>query len=452
MTMKSEFLGRERIGKLLFSFSLPAFLGMFVSGIYTIADTIFISKGVGTLAMGGVGIVYPIQTLYTAFAQMISIGAASAISRSLGEQNESKANQITTNAYILTTIISIFLMILTLIFKNKILYLFGANEDLFYFAQDYLFMSIWVIPFNALALLSSAVFRAEGNIKISMVIVLIGAILNIALDPLFIFIFKLGIKGAALATVVAQLLATIFSLFFILSHRSSVKFERKYIIPNFTITKSIISVGFSAFARNGASSLFALITNATLRSYGGTSSLTAFGTVNRIISFFFLPIMGINQGMQPIASYNYGAKQPKRIKEVVKLSLIYTTIIGGIASFIGIICPTVTINLFLKDVNLITEASLVLKLQLIFFWTIGLQMVASTLFQSLGQALPSLFLSILRQFIILIPLILILPRYTPLGINGVWYAFPISDFLSFVIITIILIIKWRNLDKLSELA
>lgn len=156
--------------------------------------------------------------------------------------------------------------------------------------------------------------------------------------------------------------------------------------------------------------------------------------------------------MQPIASYNYGAKQPKRIKEVVKLSLIYTTIIGGIASFIGIICPTVTINLFLKDVNLITEASLVLKLQLIFFWTIGLQMVASTLFQSLGQALPSLFLSILRQFIILIPLILILPRYTPLGINGVWYAFPISDFLSFVIITIILIIKWRNLDKLSELA
>ena len=232
-----------------------------------------------------------------------------------------------------------------------------------------------------------------------------------------------------------------------MSHRSIVKFEKKYLIPNLEIIKSIISVGFSAFARNGASSLFALITNATLRTYGGTASLTAFGTVNRIISFFFLPIMGINQGMQPIASYNYGAKQPDRIKQVVKLSLIYTTVIGVIASVIGILFPFATISLFLKDTTIMQEASFVLKLQLFFFWTIGLQMVTSTLFQSLGQAIPSLFLSILRQFIILIPLILILPRFTPLGINGVWYAFPISDFIAFIIIAIILKIKWNKLDK-----
>lgn len=450
MTSKSDFLGSERIGKLLFSFSLPAFLGMFVSGIYTIVDTIFISTGIGNLAVGGVGIVYPIQTLYTAFAQMISIGAASAISRSLGEKNTSKANQITMNAYLLTTTISIILIIITFLFKNQILYLFGANQDLVSFAHDYLLISIWVIPFNALALLSSAVFRAEGNIKISMITVLIGSGLNIALDPLFIFGLNLGIQGAALATLIAQLLATLFSLFFILSHRSTVKLEKKYLIPNLKISQSIISVGFSAFARNGASSLFALITNSTLRTYGGTTSLTAFGTVNRIISFFFLPIMGINQGMQPIASYNYGAKQPNRIKQVVKLSLVYTTIIGIIASAIGILCPTVTIHLFLKDANLLNEASFVLKLQLFFFWTIGLQTVASTLFQSLGQPIPSLFLSILRQFIILIPLIIILPRYTPLGINGVWYAFPISDFIAFLIICLILKIKWKHLDQISS--
>ena len=333
------------------------------------------------------------------------------------------------------------------LFTDKILYFFGVNQDLAPFAKDYLRMSIWAIPFNALALISSAVFRAEGNIKISMVTVLIGALVNIALDPLFIFIFKLGIKGAALATIIAQMLATAFSLFYILSHRSIVKFEKKYLIPNLEIIKSIISVGFSAFARNGASSLFALITNATLRTYGGTASLTAFGTVNRIISFFFLPIMGINQGMQPIASYNYGAKQPDRIKQVVKLSLIYTTVIGVIASVIGILFPFATISLFLKDTTIMQEASFVLKLQLFFFWTIGLQMVTSTLFQSLGQAIPSLFLSILRQFIILIPLILILPRFTPLGINGVWYAFPISDFIAFIIIAIILKIKWNKLDK-----
>lgn len=446
MTSRSDFLGREKVGKLLLSFSLPAFIGMFTSGIYNIVDTMFISKGIGLLAVGGVGIVYPIQTLYAAFSQMISIGAASAISRSLGEKNEERANQITTNAYVLTSIISIILMILTFLFTNQLLYFFGVNKELLPFAKDYLRISIWTIPFNALALISSAVFRAEGNIKISMVTVLIGAVVNIVLDPIFIFILNLGIKGAALATTVSQILATAFSLFFILSHKSTVKFQKKYLIPNLKITKSIISVGFSAFARNAASSLFALITNTTLRTYGGTSSLTAFGTVNRVISFFFLPIMGINQGMQPIASYNYGAKQSHRIKEVVKLSLIYTTLIGIVASLTGILFPNITVNLFLKDQTVVDEASFVLKLQLFFFWTIGLQTVTSTLFQSLGQAMPSLLISIFRQFIILIPLILILPRFTSLGINGVWYAFPISDFISFIIIAIVLKIKWNRLE------
>ena len=339
-----------------------------------------------------------------------------------------------TNAYILTTIISILLMITSFFFINQILYIFGSNEELIPYARDYLLISIWAIPFNALALLSSAVFRSEGNIKISMITVLIGSLFNIALDLLFIFVLNWGIKGAALATVLAQALATAFSLFFILSHRSIVKFERKYFIPNLKVSTSIISVGFSAFARNGASSLFALITNATLRSYGGTVSLTAFGTVNRIISFFFLPIMGINQGLQPIASYNYGAKQPDRIKQVVKLALIYTTIIGAIGSIVGILFPSTVINL----------------LQLLFFWTIGLQMVASTFYQSLGKPIPSLFLSILRQFIILIPLILILPRYTSLGLNGVWYSFPISDFTAFVISALILWRAWHHLNKKSD--
>lgn len=442
----SQFLGTEKISKLLFSFSMPAFIAMLASGIYNIVDTIFIGKGIGTLAVGGIGIVFPIQTLYAAFAQMISIGSASAISRSLGEQNENRANQVTTNAYILTTIISIVLMIASFFFINQLIYIFGSNEELISYAHDYLIIFIWAIPFNALSLLSSAVFRAEGNIKISMITVLIGALLNIGLDPIFIFVLNWGLKGAAFATVIAQALATVFSIYFILSHRSIVKFERRYLIPNFKISSSIISVGFSAFARNGASSLFALITNATLRSYGGTLSLTAFGIVNRIISFFFLPIMGINQGLQPIASYNYGAKQPDRIKQVVKLSLIYTTIIGVFGSLVGILFPHLTISLFTKDENLISEATFVLRLQLLFFWTIGLQMVASTFYQSIGKAIPSLFLSIVRQFIILIPLIIILPRYTSLGLNGVWYSFPISDFVAFLICALVLWHAWHQLE------
>ncbi len=287
MTSRSILLGTEKVNKLLFSFSMPAFIAMLFSGIYNIVDTIFIGKGIGTLAVGGVGIVYPIQTLYTAFAQMISIGSASAISRSLGEKEDERANQITTNAFVLTTVISVLLMIGTYFFLNPLLYFFGSNEELIPYAREYLLISIYVIPFNALALLSSAVFRAEGNIKISMVCVLIGAILNIILDPLFIFVFEWGLTGAAWATVASQCLATIFSLFYILTRRSTVQFKKKYLIPNLKISQSIISVGFSAFARNGASSLFALITNSTLRTYGNTISLAAFGTVNRILSFFF---------------------------------------------------------------------------------------------------------------------------------------------------------------------
>ena len=443
----SHFLGTEKINKLLFSLSMPAFIAMVVSGIYPIVDTIFVGKGVGALAIGAIGIVYPIQTMYTAFAQMVSIGCASALSRSLGEKNNERANQITTNAYILTLIISLLLMVISFFFADKLLYLFGSNEELIPQAKKYFFAGIWAIPFNALALLASAVFRAEGNIKISMITVLIGALFNIALDPLFIFIFHLGITGAAWATVISQALATTFSLFFILSHRSIVKFERRFLLPNPKVITAIISVGFSAFARNAASSLFALITNATLRSLGGTVALTAFGTVNRIISLFFLPIMGINQGLQPIASYNYGAKQPERIKQVVKLALIYTTIIGAVGSMTGFLFPQWLIKLFTKNADLISQATFVLRLQLLFFWTIGLQTVASTFYQALGRALPALFLSILRQFIILIPLILILPRFTTLGLNGVWYAFPISAFTAFLICALVLWKAWHHLKK-----
>ena len=446
----SEFLGTEKISKLLFSFSMPAFIAMLASGIYNIVDTIFIGKGIGTLAVGGVGIVFPIQTLYNAFAQMISIGAASAISRSLGEKKDDCANQVTTNAYILTILISLLLMIISYFFINPILFFFGSNEELLVYAHDYLMISILSIPFNALALLSSAVFRAEGNIKVSMMVVLIGAVFNLALDPLFIFTLNGGIKGAAFATVIAQALASLFALFYIFSHRSIVRFEKKYLIPSLTISRSIISVGFSAFARNGATSLFALITNSTLRAFGGTQSITAFGTVNRIISFFFLPIMGINQGLQPIISYNYGARHSDRIKQALKLALIYTTIIGAIGSLVGILFPTMAIRLFVKDKQLISEATFVLRIQLLFYWTIGLQMVASTFYQSIGRAIPALFLSILRQFIILIPLIFILPRYTSLGINGVWYSFPISDFSAFLISAFVLWQAWHHLHIKNE--
>ncbi|MGL4337983.1 MAG: MATE family efflux transporter [Turicibacter sp.] len=445
----SERLGTEKINKLLFSLSMPAFIAMFVNGLYNIIDTIFIGHGVGTIAIGGIAIAFPIQMLYMAFSQMIGIGSASAISRTLGEDNDELANQIATNAFVLMIIISIILTLLTLFFMDPILYLFGATDELLPYAKEYVSIIALGVIFNSIALTSNAIFRAEGNIKIGMISVLIGALLSICLCPLFIFVFGLGIKGAALATISAQFASCVYCLFFLLTKRTSITLKFKYIIPHYKIAWDIFSVGFSAFARNAASSLFALIANSILRIYGGTFAILTFGVVNRIISFFFLPIMGVNQGFQPIASYNYGAHQYERIRQVLKLALISTTVICIAGWLVGLIFPSYIIRLFTNDTDLILESSRVLRIKLLFFPTLGLQMVTSTLFQSLGKALPALFLSLLRQFLILLPLVLILPRITNLGVNAVWYSFPISDFLGFIITTFILIRQYKTLKNLK---
>jgi len=445
MNSNSDFLGTKNVHKLLFNLAMPAVIAMMASGIYSILSTLMIAKGINVMAVGAVGIVFPIQILYHGFAQMISIGAASDISRNLGKQNQEQANETTTNAFILTTIISIGLTIISYFSVKPILLIFGANDELFILAEDYLKVFIWSIPFNAIVLLSSAIFRAEGNLKLSMFVVLVDAIINVLLEFILIYFFKLGVKGVALATIISQVITAIFALTYILRQKSNVKIKRDYLKLNLRNTKSIITVGFSAFARNATTAGLSLTVNTTLRSLGGTQSLTAFGTVNRIVSFFFLPIMGVNQGMQPIASYNYGAQKNQRIKEVVKLALIYTTIIGTIATIVGLFFPKATLQLFTNKSDILSEATLIFQLQLIFFWTMGFQTVTATLYQALGQAIPALIISTFKQLFILIPLVYFLSNFTNLGLNGVWFSFPVAELLAFIIVLTILKRQWRYL-------
>ena len=450
MNPKTDFLGTQNIHKLLISLSTPAVIAMIASGFYSVLSTMMICRGIDLLAVGAVGIVFPIQILFHGFAQMISIGAASDISRSLGKKNFDRANQTTTSSFFLTTLISIVLMIITASFSRFILLAFGSNEELLPLALEYLNVLIWSIPFNAIVLLSCSIFRAEGNLKQSMIVVLIEAIINLVVEYILIFHFNLGIKSIAYATIIAQSLTSIYAVLYILNQKSSIKFQLNYLIPNLEISKSILTVGFSAFARNASTAALSLTVNTTLRTFSGTASLTAFGAVNRIVNFFFLPIMGVNQGMQPIASYNYGAKELDRVKDVVKLALVYTTAIGTFATLVGVLFPRATLELFTNNSEILEEAIVIFRLQLLFFWTVGFQTITSTLYQALGQAMPAFFISIFKQFFILIPLVYILPRFTNLQMFGVWVSYPIAEFLAFLIVFIALKKKWSFLKKRSE--
>ncbi len=445
MPIPRERLETEDVNKLLFSLSLPAFIAMLANGLYNIIDTMLIGRGVGTLAIGAIAIGFPIQSLYMAFSQMVAIGSAQAISRSLGENDEEKASQIATNSYVLSVILSIILSILSLVFLQPLLILFGATKDLLPYATQYIQIIALGITFNSVSLLSNAVLRSQGFIKLSTFSVLVGIITSLCLSPLLVLGFGFGIRGAAIGTVSSQLTSCLFGLFFIIISKTGVPLKVTYLRLRFDIVKQILAVGLSAFARNSSTSISSLIINNTLRIYGGSFTILTFGVVNRIVSFFFLPVLGITQGLQPVASYNYGAKHYGRILKVVKCACIYATILCLLGTVICLLFPYQIIALFTKDEAVIKAGITILRLKIVLFSLVGIQMVSATLFQSLGKAWPSLFLSLLRQFIILLPLVYFLPKINNLETFGVWLSFPLTDIISFLITIVLLIHQLKQL-------
>lgn len=460
MNKRSQMLENEKISTLLLKLSLPATVGMIVNALYNIIDTIFIGQGVGKLGIAGLTISWPIQIATMAFSLMIGIGAASAVSRSLGAKDVERADYVAGNAFLSITIISIFITTFGLLFLEPMLKLFGATDSILPYAKDYMSVILIGTLYFPFVMTSNNLVRAEGNAKASMMIMIIGTGLNIILDPILIFdkltlgpisipAFGLGIKGAALATILSQFISLLYLLRYLYGGNSSLKVKPHHLKPNFEILREIVTVGFPSFIRNFAGSLVALVVNNLLKIYGGETAIAILGITNRVLMFLFMPLFGVIQGMQPIAGFNYGAKKYERVRETVKLSIITTITLATIGTAFGMLFPERILTLFTKDKELIIEGSKVLRIIICMIPIVGVSIVGASLFQALGKAIPSLLLALLRQVLLLIPLLLILPRLFPESyrIFGVWVSYPIADLLSTIVTGFLL---KRELNHLED--
>lgn len=439
------FMGTDPIGPLLAKLSIPAMVGMIVNALYNFVDTIFVGQGVGALAIAGLSIAFPLQMLIGAFAQTFGVGSASIISRRLGEGNEDAAARAAGNAITGSLAASIIFMIVGLIFLDDILILFGASTDILPFARDYVQIILLGAPFLSLAMASNGIIRAEGQAKVAMKVMILATGLNIILDPIGIFVFKLGIQGVAIATVLSQFVAFLYVVRFFRCSRSTLPFNPAAFRPNWKVMEEILTLGVPAFVRQAGTSLMVLTVNNMLKVYGGDLAIAAYGMINRLLMFVMMPMFGLVQGFQPIAGYNYGARKISRVKEVMWKAMAVSTLMGLFAWAVLQLFPRQLLSVFSGNQELLDIAVPALRITLFLIPLIGVQAIGATLFQALGKRIPSLFLSLSRQFLFLIPLILLLPR--GFGINGIWGAFPAADLLSTLVTGVWVLIEMKHINK-----
>lgn len=440
-------LAGEDIKKLLISFSIPSMVGMLVNALYNIVDRVFIGKipGTGNLAITGIGLTFPIVTILLAFAMLVGVGAGATVSIRLGQKKKDEAEEILGNAFFLMIVINISLTILGLIFAEPILRGLGASEKTVGYALSYIRIILLGNVFNNVAFGLNNLIRAEGNPKISMYTMLFGAGLNTILDPIFIFVFGMGIEGAAIATVISQIGSAIWTLMYYFRGNSMLKIKKENFKLKSHIVKSIFAIGISPFAMQLVASVVSAISNRALSTYGGDTAVGAMTVISSVSMIFLMPIFGINQGAQPIIGYNYGAKNYKRVKDTLKYAIIGASSIC-ILGFLAIqLFPEAIIKFFNNDAELIKVGTKGLKTYLFMLPIVGLQIVSSNFFQCIGKAKKSIFLSMTRQVIFLIPLLLVLPKFMEL--NGIWVAGPIADFLASLVTVLFLIYEIRRLNN-----
>lgn len=421
-------LGTENIRKLLMQYAGPAIIAMTASSLYNMVDSIFIGQGVGPLAISGLAITFPVMNLSAAFGAMVGVGASTLLSVKLGQKDYSTAQNILGNVITLNTIIGVIFGVLMLMFINPILYFFGASEATIGYARDYMVIILLGNVITHMYLGLNAMLRSAGHPQKAMYATIGTVIINTILDPLFIYTFDMGIQGAAIATVLAQALALSWQLK-IFSNKNELIHLRK---GTFKLQRKIVSnslaIGLSPFLMNLCACFVVILINKGLQRHGGDLAIGAYGIANRVVFFFVMIVMGLNQGMQPIAGYNYGARQFDRVNRVMRLTIYAATIVTTAAFLVGAFIPEVIARAFTTDEELIQQAAQGLFLLVLAFPIVGFQMVTVNFFQSIGMAQKSIFLSLTRQLLFLIPLLLILPNF--FGQTGVWMAAPISDTLS----------------------
>ena len=444
-------LGEEKISKLLMEFSIPAIIGMVVNTLYNIVDRMYIGniKDIGGLALTGVGITMPIMTIIMAFGMLIGIGTSARISLKLGEHKREEAEKHLGNAFTLIIIASVLITIIGLVFMHKILGLFGASADTEVYARKYMQIIFFGTIFNMLSFGLNHSIRSDGSPKVAMLSMLIGAGTNIILDPIFIFVFGMGVRGAAIATVISQIVSTIWILYYFTKGKSNLKIKREYLSLDKAIVLSIFSIGVSPFSMQIAQSIVQVLANNALKTYGGDLAIGAMTIINSVAMIFMMPIFGLNQGSQPIIGYNYGAEKYKRVKQAVKSATIVATIIVSIGWIITQAAPHLLISIFNRDEQLVGIASTGMRIFLFMLPVVGAQVISSNYFQSIGKAKISMFLSLLRQVILLIPCLIILPKI--FGLTGVWLAGAVSDGLSSLITLIIFFMSVRKLKDKEEI-
>lgn len=445
----SKQLGEEKISKLLLKFSVPAIIGMLVSALYNVVDRVFIGNSSGSLGIAGITIGFPIMLIMMGFAMLIGVGATALISIRLGEQKREEADVILGNAFTMLVIIGILITIPGLVFLDPILKLFGASKDVLPFAKDYMSIILIGSVFQSIGFGMNNFIRAEGNPKKAMATMLIGAILNAILAPIFIFIFHWGMKGAALATITAQLVSAVWVLSHFISGKSFLKLQIKNLMPRPSIIAGVTAIGLAPFAMQMANSLLNVIMNRGLSHYGGDVAVSGMGIVNSILTLIMMPIFGINQGVQPIIGYNYGAKKFDRVTIALKAAIVAATVVVVVGYIVTRLFPAQLISIFNStDKELIAFGSHAITVFMMFMPVIGFQIVGAIYFQAVGKAKQAMILSLSRQVLIFIPALLILPVFFKL--EGILIAGPVSDLLSFMITGICLFFELKSLNTKHE--
>ncbi|MCI1779902.1 MAG: MATE family efflux transporter [Bacteroidales bacterium] len=441
-------LGTEKISKLLSKYAWPSIIAMTASSLYNMVDSIYIGQGVGTYAIAGLAITFPLMNLAAAFGSLVGVGAASVLSMLFGQKNYEMAQKVFGNVITLNFIVGLSYMTMVLCFLKPILYFFGASDATIQYAYDYMSVITLGNLVTHMYFGMNAVLRAIGKPRQAMNATIFTVILNTILDPVFIFGFGWGIRGAAVATVLSQFASMCWQFKFFMRKDIPIGFKKGIykIVPR--IVKEIMAIGASPFLMNMASCLIVIMINKGLYSTGGDLAIGAFGIINRISFIFAMIVIGLNQGMQPIAGFNFGAGEYRRLNKVMVTTISWATLVMTIGFLIAEICPYLVIRIFTKDIQLIKVAEKGIRIIMVSFPIVGFQMVTSNFFQSIGQAGKAIFLSLSRQMLFLFPLVIILPRI--FGVNGVWMAMPLSDLAASVAAAILLVNSYKKFKKIGN--
>lgn len=426
-------------------YAIPAIIAMTASSLYNMVDSIFIGHGVGPLAISGLAITFPLMNLAAAFGSLVGVGASTLISVKLGQKDYTTAQHILGNVVSLNLLIGLLFTLVSLLFLDPILYFFGASDATLPYARDYMITILLGNVITHMYLGLNSVLRSAGHPQKAMAATILTVVINTLLDPLFIYTFHMGIRGAAIATVLAQVISLCWLIKIFCNKNELLHLKRGIYRLKTTLVENIIGIGLAPFFMNLASCFIVILINKGLKLYDGDLAIGAFGIVNRIVFLFVMIVMGLNQGMQPIAGYNFGAQHYHRVNQVMKYTVIAATIVTTTGFLVGELMPELAVSAFTTDAQLIQLSAKGLQVVVLFFPIIGFQMVTSNFFQSIGMAKKAIILSLSRQVLILIPCLLILPLFW--GVKGVWYSMPISDITASIIAGTMLYAQFKHFKQ-----